>query len=166
MLTIIVLFLLLGDCWTQFCGDPPWCLCNTEMGLLACLNNTMKTLPNFNAYEKANTVHLDIANTQLKTLPLFSGADWPNLKIVDIRTNIHLTICSNLEEIFNIKDLTLLIDCPPKISRGFNTLNSKHTAIYASVIMITLILETMAVIAFFLKMELKPTGYKEKSDAN
>ena len=99
----------------------------------------------------ANTVHLDITNTQLRTLPLFSGNEWPHLRIVDLQSNIHLNICSRLEEIFDIQDLTLLIDCLPQTSAGIHTRDPEHTAIYTIVIMIMVLLESGAVIAFFLQ---------------
>ena len=111
MLYFGVLLLLVGSSCGQICGIPPLCYCNTEIGILACLNETLETLPTFSTYEKANTVHLDIANTYLKTLPYFNVNEWPHLKVVDLRSNIHLRICKHLDEIFPFQDITLITDC-------------------------------------------------------
>ena len=128
---IIILITILGGCWGQLCGQPPLCYCNTEMGLLACMDTTTETLPDFSDYEKANTVHLDIANTHLKTLPIFNTYEWPYLKIIDLRSNIHLRICNHLEDILPIQDLTLLIDCPPKNITGITIKDSDNTPMYS-----------------------------------
>ena len=109
MLILVILITLMQGYKGSLCGQPQLCHCN--MGLLACLNNTLETLPDFTDYEKTNTMHLDIANTQMKTLPRFGVDEWPHLKMVDIRSNTDFDICHLLKQIFPQDDLTLLSDC-------------------------------------------------------
>lgn len=112
--TLLLLLLLREGCWGSKCGQPPLCHCNPDIGLLACLDRTLKTWPNFTRFEKISTVHLDISNTQLITLPPFNIRDWPRLKIVDIRSNPQLDICHKLKSVFTLFDLTLHTDCTSK----------------------------------------------------
>ena len=156
---LLVIFIMLwGVCFATPCGEPAWCQCDVDMGLTACLNHTMATFPTFSRFERHNTIHLDVANTQLVSIPVFNSANWPLLSIVDLRSNTQLDICAELDSLFQLKDLTLLTDCQEPENTTHSQPCHDHpiaATAYTVVCLVTLALESAAVIIYAVRTRLK-----------
>ena len=161
----LIILLLLPGVTGSLCGDPRVCYCNTEMGLLACLNVPLEKLPVFTDFEKATTVHLDIAETRLTTLPDFPISEWPLLRIVDLRDNPELDICEEGESRFPQKGLTLLTDCPRTSSYASQT-NGRgeecHLSIRGGLTLVILVLTLIIVVICLIEVCRRPRVYAGK----
>ena len=171
---LLLLFLLLKEgCAEHLCAQPPVCHCNFDMGLLACVDSTIQILPNFTQTEKSNTVHMDIANTQLKELPVFQVQDWPLLKIVDLRSNPLLNICSHLKTLFPFPDLTLITDCShinittdDSPDNNNNPPSSQQRIILLMSSVVVFVLNVIIVIIWFFNKKCKPRKQNTHGDPN
>jgi len=95
----------------DWCGEPiPICHCNTDLGVLACLNTSIHQMPSFTQKEKNEVILLDIAYTNLTNIPVFNQTEWPLLQVVDLRGNARLHICHNVSDYF-AGHVTLILDC-------------------------------------------------------
>ena len=121
------------------------------MGLLGCLDPAIQTFPNFSESVRVNTVHLDIANTQMISLPTFK--DWPLLQIADLRNNSQLNVCHQLEWLFPQNDITLYTDCettPPVTAVPCTTGQLDQNPFLFSVLCVVAVLVEMVAIAVWL----------------
>ena len=93
----------------EFCGTPPLCYCNFDLGIVSCMNHDISILPEFNPYILEHTIFLDIIDTLMSNLTSLKLEEWFRVEYVTIRDNEFLP-CQNILNFITNSNTSAYID--------------------------------------------------------